>query len=122
MERRDDGSVVSKNKIDIDPNFHPLVQTTAGAIPLTDERVVGHELGHSVTSALDDGPGQMNNINQNENPIVRALGQPARTQYGPPGDPSGAHVSNPPSFSSHPSFKQCAMAGISCGGSVDVIP
>jgi hypothetical protein len=29
----------------------------------------------------DDGPGRMNNINKNENPVANALGQPARTAY-----------------------------------------
>jgi uncharacterized protein RhaS with RHS repeats len=65
----------------IDPAFAPPTATTAGAIPATTERVVAHELGHSVMEADDDGPNRMNNINQNENPVMRELKEPDRTRY-----------------------------------------
>ena len=88
------GKYEPTGEIDIDPNFHPLIQTTAGAIPANDERVVGHEIGHAATGTQDDGPNQMNNVKQNENPIMQELGQPARTQYAPPNSSSGADFSH----------------------------
>lgn len=45
-------------------------------------RIVAHELGHAVMGADDDGPRNMKNVNGNENPIMRQLGdQDDRTQY-----------------------------------------
>jgi RHS repeat-associated protein len=76
---------VSQNTVLIDPNMRTLVQTTAGPIVATDTRTVAHELGHSVTGTQDTGPGNMDNVIQNENPIAQALGEPARTQYGTSG-------------------------------------
>jgi hypothetical protein len=38
-------------------------------------------LSPSVTGTLDDGPGNMNNVNQNENPVAKQLKQPERTTY-----------------------------------------
>ena len=60
-----------------------LLQPTAGPQPASTERIVGHELGHSATGTADDGPNRMNNVNQNENPIVTHLPhpEPPRTQY-----------------------------------------
>jgi RHS repeat-associated protein len=71
----------------IDPTQHLPVMTTEGVIEASMERKIGHELGHSVMGDDDDGPGQMNNVNRNENPIATALGQPARTVYLPPPAP-----------------------------------
>lgn len=45
------------------------------------EAFVAHELGHSVMGDEDDGPGHMNNIKRNENPVRRALNEPERTEY-----------------------------------------
>jgi hypothetical protein len=33
------------------------------------------------TGTQDDGPGKMNNVNENENPIRVELGDPKRTKY-----------------------------------------
>jgi RHS repeat-associated protein len=44
-------------------------------------RIIAHELGHAVFGTKDDGPCMMNNVNQNENPVAKALGQPLRTAY-----------------------------------------
>jgi uncharacterized protein RhaS with RHS repeats len=67
----------------IDPNSHPTIQTTAGPQAASTRRIISHELGHAVTGTGDDGPNDMNNVNQNENPIVGHLPipEPARTQY-----------------------------------------
>lgn len=65
----------------IDPNFQPVVSTTAGPQPMSREAVVGHELGHVVMGDRDNGPNRMNNVNRNENPIRRSLGEPERTKY-----------------------------------------
>jgi hypothetical protein len=48
-------------------------------------RILAHELGHA-NGAGDDGPGGMNNVNENENEIMGALGERyKRTKYdGPP--------------------------------------
>jgi hypothetical protein len=87
FEKSGNGAPVSTNTVEIDPNFHPPIQTAAGVVTPSDERIVGHELGHSVTGTLDDGPKDMNNVKQNENPIVKALGLSPRTQYAPPPPP-----------------------------------
>jgi len=38
------------------------------------QRIFAHELGHAAMGNLDNGPRQMNNINWNENPVMRQLG------------------------------------------------
>jgi RHS repeat-associated protein len=38
------------------------------------QRIFAHELGHAAMGNLDNGPGQMNNVNWNENPVMRQLG------------------------------------------------
>jgi len=65
----------------IDPSFHPEVDTTSGPTSAPTDRILGHEIGHAVTGTEDNGPGQMNNVIQNENPIATQLGEPARTHY-----------------------------------------
>jgi hypothetical protein len=42
--------------------------------PFTLERIFAHELGHAAMGNLDNGPGRMNNVNWNENPVMRQLG------------------------------------------------
>jgi RHS repeat-associated protein len=66
--------------ITIDPKFHPTVDTKDGPQPASTTIILGHEMGHA-TGDKDDGPGNMNNVNNNENPIRKALKQPARTGY-----------------------------------------
>jgi hypothetical protein len=68
------------DQIFFDPNFTPPLPGGNGALA-SPERILGHEGGHAVTGTNDDGPNNMNNVNQNENPIATGLGQPARTQY-----------------------------------------
>lgn len=65
----------------VDPNSHPVIQTTAGPQPASTRRIIAHELGHAVTGTRDTGPNRMDNVNQNENPIVTQCGEPARTAY-----------------------------------------
>lgn len=65
----------------IDPNFHPVVSTTAGPQPMSGEAVVAHELGHAIMGDGDNGPNRMNNVNRNENPVRRPLGESERTRY-----------------------------------------
>jgi len=68
--------------INIDPTYHPEIQTSQGRQLASTQRIIAHELGHAVTGIHDDGPGRMNNVNQNENPIATQLGEPyRRTQY-----------------------------------------
>jgi hypothetical protein len=38
------------------------------------QRIFAHELGHAAMGNLDNGPGSMNNVNWNENPVMRQLG------------------------------------------------
>jgi RHS repeat-associated protein len=64
----------------VDPNYHPLLPTTNGPQPVSTEAALAHELGHGL-GPRDDGPGRMNNVNQNENPVRGALGEPLRTGY-----------------------------------------
>ena len=67
--------------INIDPSAHPMIRTTAGKIPATTARIIGHEFGHAVFGISDADPGRMNNVNLNENPIMLELGEPVRTHY-----------------------------------------
>jgi uncharacterized protein RhaS with RHS repeats len=69
------------NTINVDPNFHPSTPTKNGPQPASTDIILGHEIGHAATGALDDGPNNMNNVNQNENPIRQGLGYPVRTEY-----------------------------------------
>ncbi len=71
----------STNTINVDPSFHPDTATPNCMVPATTDSILGHELGHAATGTADDGPGNMNNVNQNENPIRRELLYPPRTAY-----------------------------------------
>jgi hypothetical protein len=66
--------------ISVDPDFHPKVIVGVGnscmVAPASTAIILGHELGHAATNVLDDGPGSMNNVNQNENPLRQQLGLP----------------------------------------------
>src|SRR6185437_13077197 len=76
----------TNNSINVDPNLPYVVHTadvsngTAGLEATPVSVVLGHELGHAA-GARDDGPGGMNNVIKNENPIRHDLGLPDRTQY-----------------------------------------
>ena len=67
--------------IRVDPNFHPPTYTASGTEPAPTDAILGHEMGHAATGAKDNGPGNMNNVNQNENPIRTSLGEPKRIAY-----------------------------------------
>jgi hypothetical protein len=70
----------------IDPDAPACVETEDGPQNTPIEARIAHEGGHAVGDK-DDGPGGMNNVNRNENPVREALGYPMRTKYpGPPGD------------------------------------
>lgn len=75
----------STNTISVDPNFHPPTNVDTGSSctvqPSPTDAILGHEIGHAITGTLDDGPNNMNNVNQNENPIRQQLGLPLRTSY-----------------------------------------
>lgn len=68
-------------QVNVDPSSHPVIETTAGPQAASTERIIAHEVGHFVTGTRDAGPGRMDNVRQNENPIVRELGEPERTRY-----------------------------------------
>jgi hypothetical protein len=38
------------------------------------QRIFAHEMGHAAMGNLDNGPGAMNNVNWNENVLMRQLG------------------------------------------------
>jgi hypothetical protein len=79
---RDNSADTPGRNIHIDPCEHPLIHTTMGIQPASTARIIAHELGHAVTGVGDTGPGNMDNVNQNENPIATQLGEPySRTQY-----------------------------------------
>ena len=69
------------HNVHMDPNWHPDTLTTAGNIPATTTRIIAHEFRHAIMGTRDNGPDSMNNVNQNENPIMRELGQPERIEY-----------------------------------------
>lgn len=65
----------------IDPDFHPEIPTLAGRKSASTARILAHEMGHAATNVGDTGPGQMDNIILNENPVVTELGLSPRTGY-----------------------------------------
>lgn len=71
----------SRRTIRIDPGFSPLIHTEKGIMRADPVTILGHEIGHAATKIWDDGPGKMNNINKNENPIREQLRLPRRTKY-----------------------------------------
>ena len=79
----DPASAFRRDKeIVVDPNFHPIIQTTDGPKRASTERILGHEMGHAATSASDfTGPAPGTNSIINENPIAVELGESPRTQY-----------------------------------------
>ena len=66
--------------IRIDPNFHPDILTTCGLTRSTTTRILAHELGH-LTGTEDDGPNDMNNVNEWENPIMLFIDGCERLSY-----------------------------------------
>jgi hypothetical protein len=68
--------------ININPDFHPLIQvaTPCGQEAASTAIILAHELGH-VAGTYDVGPGKMDNVIQNENPVRQELGYPLRTAY-----------------------------------------
>jgi RHS repeat-associated protein len=79
---KDESSNSPGPNINIDPTYHPEIQTSQGPQNASTLRIIAHELGHAVTGTHDDGPGRMNNVNANENPIATQSGEPyRRTQY-----------------------------------------
>ena len=65
----------------IDPEYHPMIETTAGRKPASTIRIVAHEMGHLATGIRDRGPGRMDNVNANETPVMLELGYPRREKY-----------------------------------------
>ena len=54
---------------------------TKARIKASAERILAHELGHAY-GAGDDGPGNMDNVNENENEIMGSMGEAyKRTKY-----------------------------------------
>ena len=52
-----------------------------GKVKASAERILAHELGHAHGTG-DEGPGNLDNVNENENPIMEALGEQfKRTKY-----------------------------------------
>jgi hypothetical protein len=55
-----------------------------GSVNASAERILAHELGHAFGTG-DEGPGNLDNVNENENPITEALGEKfKRTKYDGP--------------------------------------
>jgi RHS repeat-associated protein len=63
------------------PNFLIDIQTAQAVMIAFIDQILGHEIGHATTGTGDTGPGNMDNTNQNENPISIQIGWPARTKY-----------------------------------------
>ena len=77
---KDNSAWQQGNKISVDPNFSPTIQTSSGPQNVSTTRILAHELGH-LTGTYDDGLGAMNNVNQYENPIMTPIDGYSRTQY-----------------------------------------
>ncbi len=68
-------------EIHISLNALVPIETQWGTIFATLDRKIAHELGHAVTGTRDSGPANMDNVNQNENPIMEELGEAKRIEY-----------------------------------------
>ena len=68
----------------IDPDFHPEIPTLAGRKSASTARTLAHEMGHAATNVGDTGPGKMDNVILNENPVAIELGLSPRTGYAMP--------------------------------------
>lgn len=67
------------DEIFFDPTFTVQIQTTKGRMATDPESILAHELGHAVTGTCDCGPGRLDNVKQNENPVRVERGLPPRT-------------------------------------------
>lgn len=71
--------------VDYDPDFTRYVRTTTNSEqPVSLMRAVVHELfGHAIDGTLDTGPGHLDNVRKNENPIMMEIApqEGERTQY-----------------------------------------
>jgi RHS repeat-associated protein len=76
-----DEAVAGSNELSVNPDANVWVLGANGKFKLSLPAIISHEMGHSLTGDLDDGPCDMNNTIKNENPIERALGLPIRTAY-----------------------------------------
>jgi RHS repeat-associated protein len=66
----------------IDPNFHPIINTTAGDQLASTTRQLAHELGHLTGVKDTPDPGdRMDNVNTWENPIMEPIEGYDRTTY-----------------------------------------
>ena len=59
------------------------IMTTKGFLHATVVRILAHEIGHIVGGDKDDGENDLNNVKKNENPIMKEMGYPERTEYAP---------------------------------------
>jgi RHS repeat-associated protein len=75
-----DAGEVGGNNLFIDPTWNPDIMTPFGLRPAALDRIIAHELGHTLGTS-DNGPDRMNNVRLNENPVAIALGEPVRIQY-----------------------------------------
>ncbi|MFA5162846.1 MAG: RHS repeat-associated core domain-containing protein [Elusimicrobiales bacterium] len=57
------------------------IETSSGPRIPSLTGIVAHELGHAVTGTRDTGINMMDNVSQNENPIIQELGFSARIKY-----------------------------------------
>ena len=72
-------------EIHVNPDFADSkaseVITAQGFMKSSLEAILGHEMGHLIMNDNDDGPNDMNNIINNENPIRRSLKEPERKYH-----------------------------------------
>ena len=68
------------NDVYVDPTLIYIMDTDCDHKPASTTRLLAHELGH-LTGTRDDGPGQMNNVNKWENPIMYPIEKYNRTKY-----------------------------------------
>ncbi len=74
-------AALNSGKKNIDPLFKATADTTDGRQQSSLAAIIAHELGHARFGVADDGPSNMNNVSDYENPVRIQINEPKRATY-----------------------------------------